>query len=76
MPAQRLPWRVLSGALYSSVLSLQQVRRRGQGGKEKAWTDCVEWAVRAFYVSGDWRLEKHGVEGGRVVHCVHCAHCP
>ena len=28
--------------------------RRGRGGKEKEWTDCVQSDIRAFGVRGDW----------------------
>ena len=29
--------------------------RRGRGGKEKEWTDCVQSDVRAFGIAGDWK---------------------
>ena len=29
--------------------------RRGRGGKEKEWTDCVQSDIRAFGISGDWK---------------------
>ena len=29
--------------------------RRGQGGKEKEWTDCVQSDIRAFGITGDWK---------------------
>ena len=29
--------------------------RRGRGGKEKEWTDCVESDIRAFGITGDWK---------------------
>ena len=29
--------------------------RRGQGGKEKEWTDCVQSDIRAFGIAGDWK---------------------
>ena len=29
--------------------------RRGQGGKEKEWTDCVQSDIREFGITGDWR---------------------
>ena len=28
--------------------------RRGRGGKEKEWTDCVQSDIRAFGITGDW----------------------
>ena len=29
--------------------------RRGWGGKEKEWTDCVQNDFRAFHITGDWK---------------------
>ena len=29
--------------------------RRGRGGKEKEWTDCVQSDTRAFGITGDWK---------------------
>ena len=29
--------------------------RRGRGGKEKEWTDCVQSGIRAFGITGDWK---------------------
>ena len=29
--------------------------RRGRGGKEKEWTDCVQSDIRAFGTTGDWK---------------------
>ena len=29
--------------------------RRGRGGKEKEWTDCVQSDIRAFGITGDWK---------------------
>ena len=29
--------------------------RRGRGGKEKEWTDCVHSDIRAFGITGDWK---------------------
>ena len=28
--------------------------RRGRGGKEKEWTDCVQSDIRVFGITGDW----------------------
>ena len=28
--------------------------RRGRGGKEKEWTDCVQSDIWAFGITGDW----------------------
>ena len=47
--------------------------RRGWGGKEKEWTDCLQSYIRAFGITGDWKAMalKAGVwvetatEGGR-----------
>ena len=30
--------------------------RRGRGGKEKEWTDCVQSDIRAFDIMGDWKM--------------------
>ena len=29
--------------------------RRGRGGKEKEWTDCVQSDIRAFSKTGGWK---------------------
>ena len=29
--------------------------RRGRGGKEKEWTDCVQSDIRAFGMTGGWK---------------------
>ena len=29
--------------------------RRGRGGKEKEWTDCVQSDIREFGITGDWK---------------------
>ena len=29
--------------------------RRGRGGKEKEWTDCVHSDIRAFGITEDWK---------------------
>ena len=44
----RLPKRVMSG-------ELENAGKRGPGGKEKEWTDCVADDLRLFGVTGDWR---------------------
>ena len=45
----RLPKkRIVSGNLEGAV-------RRGRGGKEKEWTDCVQSDIRAFGIVGDWK---------------------
>ena len=41
-----MPKRTISGNLESAA-------RRGRGGKEKEWTDCVQSDIRAFGKSGD-----------------------
>ena len=30
--------------------------RRGWGGKEKEWTDCVQCDIRALGIAGDWKV--------------------
>ena len=42
-----LPKRIMFGNLEGAV-------RRGRGGKEKEWTDCVQSDIRAFGITGDW----------------------
>ena len=34
---------------------LENAGKRGPGGKEKEWTDCVADDLRLFGVTGDWR---------------------
>ena len=48
MSAERLPKRIVFGNLESAV-------RRGRGGKEKEWTDCVQSDIRAFGITGVWK---------------------
>ena len=43
-----LPKRIMFGNLEGAV-------RRGRGGKEKEWTDCVQSDIRAFGITGDWK---------------------
>ena len=46
MDDHRLPKRVMSG-------ELENAWKRGPGGKEKEWTDCVADGLRLFGVTGD-----------------------
>ena len=48
MSGGRLPKRVVFENLECAV-------RRGWGGKEKEWTDCVQSDIRAFGIAGDWK---------------------
>ena len=48
MSSGRLPKRVMFGNLEGAV-------RKGRGGKEKEWTDCVQSDIRAFGITGDWK---------------------
>ena len=48
MSGGRLTKRVMFGNLEGAV-------RRGRGGKEKEWTDCVQSDIRAFGIIGDWK---------------------
>ena len=48
MNGGRLPKRIMFGNLEGAV-------RRGRGGKEKEWTDCVQSDIRAFGITGDWK---------------------
>ena len=47
MSGGRLPKRIM-------FRNLEGVVRRGRGGKEKEWTDCVQSDIRAFGITGDW----------------------
>ena len=47
MGDHRLPERVMSG-------EVENVGKRGPGGKEKEWTDCVADDLRLFGIAGDW----------------------
>ena len=44
----RLPKRIVFGNLEGAV-------RRGRVGKEKEWADCVQSAIRAYLIAGDWK---------------------
>ena len=49
MSGGRLPKRIVFGNLEGAV-------RRGRGGKEKEWTDCVQSDIRVFGIlAGDWK---------------------
>ena len=48
MSGGRSPKRIMFGNLEGAV-------RRGRGGKEKEWTDCVQSDIRAFGITGDWK---------------------
>ena len=48
MSGGRLPKRITFGNLEGAV-------RRGRGGKEKEWADCVRSDIRAFDITGDWK---------------------
>ena len=48
MSGGRLPKRIVFGNLEGAV-------RRGRGGKEKEWTDCVQSDIRAFGITRDWK---------------------
>ena len=49
MSGGRLPKRIVFGNLEGAV-------RRGRSGKEKEWTDCVQSDIRAFVITGDWKV--------------------
>ena len=48
MSGGRLPKRIVFGNLEDAV-------RRGWGGKEKEWTNCVQSGIRAFGIVEDWK---------------------
>ena len=66
MSGGRLLKRIVFGNLEGAV-------RRGRGGKEKEWTDCIQSDIRAFGIAGDWEamalkaevLIETVTEGGR-----------
>ena len=55
MSGGRLPKRIVFGNLEGAV-------RRGRGGKEKEWTDCVQSDIRAFGIAGDWKATAFNAE--------------
>ena len=36
--------------------NLEGAVRRGRGGKEEEWTDCVQSDIRAFGITGHWKM--------------------
>ena len=46
MSGGRLPKQIVFETLEGAV-------RRGRGGKEKEWTDCVQSNIRVFGITGD-----------------------
>ena len=49
MTGGRLPKRTVFEKLEGAV-------RRGWGGKEKEWTDCLQSDIRAFGITQDWKV--------------------
>ena len=47
--------------MYAYIYSIILLVRRGRGGKEKEWTDCVQSDIRAFGITGG--LENDGGKG-------------
>ena len=52
MGDHRLPKRVMSG-------ESENAGKRGPGGKEKEWTDCMGDDLRLFNITGDWSTAAH-----------------
>ena len=48
MRGGRLPKRIVFGNLEGAV-------RRGRGGKEEEWTDCIQSDIWAFGKAGGWK---------------------
>ena len=48
MSGVRLPKRIMFGNLEGAM-------RRGRGGREKKWTDCVQSDILAFGIMADWK---------------------
>ena len=57
MSGGRLPKRIVFGNLEGAV-------RRGRGGKEKEWTDCVQSDIRALGIAGGWKATALKAEVG------------
>ena len=55
MSGGRLPTRIVFGNLVGAL-------RKGRGGKEKEWTDCVQSDIRALGITGDWKATALKVE--------------
>ena len=60
---RRLLW---TGALPKRIVfeNLEGAVRRGWGGKQKEWTDCVQSDIRAFGIAGDWKATALRAEVG------------
>ena len=52
----RFPKRIMIG-------NLEGAARRGRGGNEKEWTDCVQSNIRVFGKAGDWKATASEAEG-------------
>ena len=66
---RRLLWagtllRISGGRLLMRIVfgNLEGAVRRGRGGKEKEWADCVQSEIRAFGIAGDWKSTALKVE--------------
>ena len=55
MGGGRPPKQIVFGNLEGAV-------RRGRGGKEKEWTDCVQSDIRTFGIAGDWEAPALKIE--------------
>ena len=66
MGDHRLPKRVMSE-------ELENAGKRGPGGEEKEWTDCVADDLRLFGVTGDWRTA--ALDPGKWYNKVHEGGC-
>ena len=55
MSGERLQKRTVFRGLEGAV-------RRGQGGKEKEWTNCVQYDTRESGIAGDWQVMALEVE--------------
>ena len=69
--ARRFIWagaliRMSGGRLPKRIMfkNLEGAMRRGRGGKEKEWTDCVQSDVQAFGLAGDWKATTLEAERG------------
>ena len=57
MSSGRLSKRIVFGNLEGAV-------RRGRGGKEREWTDCIQSDIPAFGIAGDWKATALKTEVG------------
>ena len=55
-------------AIANHVRNLEGELRRGRGGKEKDWTDCLQSDTRGVGIVGEWKATAVEAEVGRNDH--------